>query len=150
MGNEQSNRSENSGKVTRYRDTINFENNQSSRGNLAGSYGNADARVINNGTGAFAVAKGKSGHAGAYTDGRDIRLEASGNGRAGVDGGLAWAQAGDGNVAVAFSNAAQERHRALPAAERQSGKTCKCEDAKCRRNSCRCPCHLVRQKALGY
>jgi hypothetical protein len=96
------------------------------------------------------VAKGKNGHAGAYTDGRDIRLEASGNGRAGVDGGLAWAQAGNGNVAVSFCSAAQERYKALPDSERQSGKTCKCEDTKCRRNKCHCPCHLARQKLLGY
>jgi hypothetical protein len=130
--------------------TVGYGSKQSTRGDLVASYGNAEAKIINSGTGSFAVAKGKKGHAGAYTDGRNIRLEASGNGRAGVDGGLAWAQAGNGNVAVSFSNAAQEKYRALPAAERQSGKTCKCEDVRCRKNNCRCPCHLVRQNLLGY
>jgi hypothetical protein len=63
---------------------------------------------------------------------------------------MAWAQAGNGNVSVSFCGAAQERYKALPAAERQSGKTCRCEDAKSRRKKCNCPCHLVSQKLLGY
>jgi hypothetical protein len=63
---------------------------------------------------------------------------------------MAWAQAGNGNVSVSFCGAAQERYKALPPAERQSGKTCSCEVSKCERNECQCPCHLVSQKLLGY
>lgn len=85
------------------------------------------------------MAHGSKGRAAAYSDGYEARIVYAGNGRAGVDGGLVWVTAGDGNVAAAFCNSAQQRNMALPSSDRNVAVVCNCGDS-CSR-SCACAYH---------
>jgi hypothetical protein len=120
--------------------------------NFVASYGNAEANIINNGNEAVAMAKGSKGsQAGAWCDGREARIHMKGSGKAGVDGGMAWAMVGEVNVAISYCGAAQARAQGLPAPKgsyqmlTNSGQSgCGCSG--CDSSSCSCPCHAIIEK----
>ena len=92
------------------------------------------------------MAKGRSGQAGAFTNGDEAYIIMRGDGKAGVDGGMAWAMAGNENMAVAYCDSAQNRNRALPGSRSATqARICNCSNsrASCASGDCKCPCHFL-------
>jgi hypothetical protein len=121
--------------------------NPDSNGNVVACFGNANAEIVGGGNAAAAMAQGSQGQAAAWSDGYQAHIYQNGMGRAGVDGGMAWAQVGKDNMAVAFCGAADARNKAIQGGEGLNQlriANCDCASWKkdCASGSCKCSCHF--------